>query len=201
MSHINIMYKFDYNSQDIPQELNEKDKFNKKLKFANLDTIDRNNPELIMKQKSEFIQHENFLIFPKELIDKKPRCFNNFDFAKRKENTADEYVLPIDDRNLEDKTKLPIIRIDGVDVGAGRGFGNLNVSNDIRNGEDSRLQNHKFKKIKEAEVIDRFEFLDKDIQNPHNLILPFPRGGEITRKKPIIKKELDNKNFSFNYNE
>jgi hypothetical protein len=149
-----------------------------------------------MKQKSEYIQHENFLIFPKDKKAKKTETI------MRSEVRPDDYNIPIENKsnNLQDTTKLPVIRIDGIDTGAGRGFGNLIVSNDIRTGEDSRAQNNKFKKIKEAEVIDRFEFLDKDIQNPHNLILPFPRGGEITRKKPIIKKELDNKKFSFNYN-
>ena len=183
------MYKFDYNNTNNTDNTDKSDKpsLSKKLKYTDLDTINRNRPELIMKQKSEFILHENFLLFPKKTLKK-----------------TEEYNLPIENKqtdNLEDAVKKPIIRIDGVDVGAGRGFGNLNISNDIRNGEDSRSQNNKFKKIKEAEVIDRFEFLDKDIQNPYNLILPFPRGGEITRKKPIIKKELDNKNFSFNYNE
>jgi len=191
------MYKFDYDS-DIKTSniIEKKDNYNKKLKFANLDTIDRNKPELIMKQKSEYIQHENFLIFPKDKKAKKTETI------MRSEVRPDDYNIPIENKsnNLQDTTKLPVIRIDGIDTGAGRGFGNLIVSNDIRTGEDSRSQNNKFKKIKEAEVIDRFEFLDKDIQNPHNLILPFPRGGEITRKKPIIKKELDNKKFSFNYN-
>lgn len=191
------MYKFDYDS-DIKTSniIEKKDNYNKKLKFANLDTIDRNKPELIMKQKSEYIQHENFLIFPKDEKAKKTETI------MRSEVRPDDYNIPIENKsnNLQDAAKLPVIRIDGIDTGAGRGFGNLNISNNIRNGEDSRAQNNKFKKIKEAEVIDRFEFLDKDIQNPHNLILPFPRGGEITRKKPIIKKELDNKKFSFNYN-
>jgi hypothetical protein len=187
------MFKFDYTFEEKPSN-----NLNKKLKFAELDIIDRNKPELILKQKSEYIQHENFLIFPKDKKAKKTETI------MRSEIRPNDYNLPIENKqtdNLEDATKIPIIRIDGVDVGAGRGFGNLKVSNNIRTGEDSRAQNNKFKKIKEAEVIDRFEFLDKDIQNPHNLILPFPRGGEITRKKPIIKKELDNKKFSFNYNE
>jgi hypothetical protein len=170
------MYKFNY---DVKEE-----NFNKKLKFAELDLIDRNKPDLLLKHKSEFIHHENFLLLTKN---------NNI---KKEIFTVNENKLS---DNLEDKSKIPNIRIDGVDIGAGRGFGNLKISNDIRNGEDSRSQNNKFKKIKEAEVIDRFEFLDKDLQNPRNLILPFPRGGEITRKKPLNKKELDDKKFSFKY--
>ena len=163
------MYKFNYDND----KSDKNDIFNKKLKYTDLSN--RNKTELLLKPKNQFIQDENSLIFPK---DKK---------FKKTENLSE-----INSDNM-------LIRIDGVDTGAGRGFGNLNVSNNIRTGQDSRLHNNKFKKIKEAEVIDRFEFIEKDIQNPNNLILPFPRGGEITRKKPLIKKELDDKKFNFKY--
>lgn len=66
---------------------------------------------------------------------------------------------------------------------AGRGLGNLNENNEIRFGSDSRLDNEKFKLKKESMVNDRFDYLfDTKKQSTEHLILPFNRGGEITRK-------------------
>jgi hypothetical protein len=194
-NNYNINYNINYNENNNQEILknNKNNKNNKKLKFADLDLIDRNKPELILLPKQETIMHENFLIFSKDKKVKKTEAI------LRDEIRPNNYNVSLINTTTNE-TKIPHLRIDGVDVGAGRGFGNLNISNDIRNGEDSRLENHKFKRIKEAEVIDRFDFLDKNYQNPQNLILPFPRGGDLTRKKPIIRKELDEKKFNFNYN-
>ena len=40
------------------------------------------------------------------------------------------------------------------DIGPGRGFGNLNVSNEIRQGEQTRTETKEFKQKKEAEQMD-----------------------------------------------
>jgi len=84
-------------------------------------------------------------------------------------------------------------RYDGQDFGPGRGFGNLNINNEIRNGINTRADNNNFKKKSEKEINNRFNFLDKNYQNINNIIFPYTRGGEITRK------QLD-KNKNFNYN-
>lgn len=77
----------------------------------------------------------------------------------------------------------------GHHIGPGKGFGNLNISNDIRQGSSTRLDNTQIKISKEKEINNRYDLIDKNFQNPHNLILPFARGGEITRKS---LKEKDN---------
>ena len=83
-------------------------------------------------------------------------------------------------------------------------FGNLDVSNDIRHGTNTRLDNNKFRRNKEKIVDNRFDFLDRNFQNPNNIVLPFARGGENTRVKKtdiedkptkLVKKE----NIKFNY--
>jgi hypothetical protein len=45
---------------------------------------------------------------------------------------------------------------------------------------------------------ERTDYITRNYQNPNNLILPFPRGGELTRKSI---KEDSNKlnNFDFRY--
>ncbi len=65
---------------------------------------------------------------------------------------------------------------------AGRGFGNLNVSNDIRYGGASRLDNKDFRIKREAEQLFeyQFQYLDK---NPNNSYTAFTRGGDPTRKQ------------------
>ena len=50
------------------------------------------------------------------------------------------------------------------DVGAGRGFGNLEVSNDIRYGDASRHNTKEFKEITESQQFFdyQFEYLDRN---------------------------------------
>ena len=89
----------------------------------------------------------------------------------------------------------------GSNFSAGRGFGNLDVSNDIRFGENSRSNLDDFKKKREGMIVDRFEYLNKNFQDPQNIILPFPRGGEITRSKVNIQNvKRNNKNDTDNFN-
>jgi hypothetical protein len=66
--------------------------------------------------------------------------------------------------------------------GPGRGFGNLSINNDIRNGSQSRQHADQFKVIRGSDTVDRFDYIDNRYSNPNNLVLPFPRSGETTRK-------------------
>ena len=70
-------------------------------------------------------------------------------------------------------------------IGAGRGFGNLEISNDIRYGDASRVNTKEYKEKKESEQIFeyQFQYLDKNYQDPSHIVMPIPRGGEITRKQ------------------
>ena len=77
----------------------------------------------------------------------------------------------------------------------GRGFGNLDISNNIRYGDASRNSTKEYKKQQEESQIFDYQFQyvdtnaqtdiikDKYLQNPNNLILPFSRGGDSTRRK------------------
>lgn len=80
----------------------------------------------------------------------------------------------------------------GHTTGPGRGFGNLTISNDIRQGSSTRLDNNQIKLLREQEINSRYDFLDKNFQNPGNLIMPFARGGEVTRKSSKNISENDN---------
>lgn len=66
--------------------------------------------------------------------------------------------------------------------GPGRGFGNLNINNDIRNASQSRQHTDGFRVNRESETLNRFDYIDNRYSNPNNLVLPFSRGGETSRK-------------------
>ena len=97
-------------------------------------------------------------------------------------------------------------------IGAGRGFGNLEVSNEIRYGDASRANTKEYKEEKESKQIFeyQFQYLDKNFQDPEHIVMPIPRGGEITRKQNqlVINTMRDNttnyddtnKTIKFNYN-
>ena len=61
----------------------------------------------------------------------------------------------------------------------------MNISNDIRNGDASRLDTKEFKEYKEAQQFFdyQFQYLDKNYQDPNHIVMPIPRGGESTRKQ------------------
>ena len=60
----------------------------------------------------------------------------------------------------------------------------MNVSCDLR-GNCTRLSNENMNKEKETIENMRFDFLTKNFQDPDKIVLPFPRGGELTREKYI----------------
>ena len=86
----------------------------------------------------------------------------------------------------------------------GRGFGNLNISNNIRNINSSRINNreNKIEQEKTTMFDHKFQYLDKNVQDPKNLIMPIPRGGTSTRDKfsNISKNISKNNNYKFSYN-
>jgi hypothetical protein len=97
-------------------------------------------------------------------------------------------------------------------IGAGRGFGNLEISNEIRNGDASRIDTKEYKEKRESEQIFeyQFQYLDKNYQDPSHIVMPIPRGGEITRKQnQLVINTMrqnttnyndNNKTIKFNYN-
>lgn len=85
------------------------------------------------------------------------------------------------------------------DVGAGRGFGNLNISNDIRYGDQGRKDSKEFKEIKESETLFdyQFQYLDRNFQDPNHIVMPIPRGGEMTRKQNQLQVNTIRSNNPF----
>jgi hypothetical protein len=90
-----------------------------------------------------------------------------------------------------------------INKGPGRGFGNLNIATDIRNGDSSRSNTKNFKKQQESlQLLDfQFSYLDKNFQDPQHIVMPIPRGGESTRTKHQlnINSYTMNNNFEFQY--
>ena len=95
------------------------------------------------------------------------------------------------------------IYFSGYDTGPGRGFGNLNISNNIRTGDFTRGYTKIYKAEKESQLLDRWEFIDDRYAKSDHLVMEIPRGGDSTRKDPndltcINRMEAD-KEFNFEY--
>jgi hypothetical protein len=88
-------------------------------------------------------------------------------------------------------------------VGPGHGFGNLEVSNDIRYGNSSRVDTKDYKEIRESsQLFDyQFQYLDRNFQDPNHIVMPIPRGGDTTREKTqlFIKQPTNLENINFTY--
>lgn len=105
------------------------------------------------------------------------------------------YELPYNNTIKKDiKGQEEFIYYSPYDQGPGRGFGNLNVNNTIRYSEPSRASSEDFKMYRESEILDRFDFIDNRFTNPKNVVFPFPRSGEMTRKNMPDDDQLDSIN-------
>ena len=106
---------------------------------------------------------------------------------------------------MENENKYKFELMNNSSSGYGRGFGNLNTANDIRNGNQSRIDTKDFKMIKESRTTfdHQFQYLDRNYQDPNNIVLPFPRGGDQTRDTQQLKVDtIRNTNVqAFTYDE
>ena len=83
--------------------------------------------------------------------------------------------------------------------GPGRGFGNLNINNNIRNSESSRTDTTNFKLSRESEITDRFQFIDNRFMDSKNIIFPSSRTGENTRHNISTTQQVSNiSDYNFN---
>tara|TARA_A100001015_G_C15029800_1_gene732570 strand:- start:1324 stop:2049 length:726 start_codon:yes stop_codon:yes gene_type:complete len=140
-------------------------------------------------------------VFNKEKINKLVENESNLIMPSDSNTTSNKTLFEYEELNTQSyNTPLKISEINikkqfgnyyGHHIGPGKGFGNLNVSNDIRQGSSTRLDNFENKINKEKEINSRYDYVDKNFQNPNNLILPFARGGEITRKSLKADKYED----------
>jgi len=149
----------------------------KKIKYIDMSQNQLyNNPQFWnYNKKSDVIDEENFLKLPVPQSKKKTQIM------LKKDMHPNNYCISYE--NTHDDKEDNFVSYYGTDFGPGRGIGNLDSSNILRYGESTRLENKNFKKYNETIKNNRFEFLDRNVQNPDNIVLPFPRGGENTRSK------------------
>jgi len=103
----------------------------------------------------------------------------------KKEFNPSNYNLNYEDGLRKFQTQKTGFYYNNRDVGPGRGFGNLNISSDIRNGDASRNETKEYREKQEGQqMFDyQFQYLDKNFQDPTHIVMPIPRGGVQTRKQ------------------
>ena len=146
--------------------------------------------------KNVSIEDESFLLLPAVSSKKKSQIT-----MKDKLHPKD-YSLDIKSNTIRNVNQFTSYY--GDHRGAGRGFGNSEINNIIQYGESSRIDKDKYNLKREGNINQRQDILFKNYQDPKHLILPFPRGGEITRRthdKRDFKKPNDEeiREFSFKY--
>jgi hypothetical protein len=152
---------------------------NKKIKFNYCSDPSENTPGhyLLKQRKSQIIDDETYLLTPPITSkDKMELALNSTISPNNYEVNYSDNLKKDSDLDTYFPTKF---------IGAGRGFGNLNIANDIRSGNASRKDFKEFKEIKEGEqMFDyQFQYLTRNIQDPNHIVMPIPRGGESTRKQ------------------
>ena len=167
-----------------------------------------------MNKKNKFIENNNNQLNKQPHYDQinNNNCIQNI--MKDNYNSKNKSILELSDNlnpynydlNYTNKIKKDhkgdetIIYYSPYNQGPGRGFGNLNVNNMIRKSESSRNDTEDFKLLRESELIDRFQFIDNRFNNPNNLVFPFPRSGQNTRKlsEKTIEHSQNINNYHFN---
>lgn len=172
-----------------------KPNYNTKTKFIIRDSYDNVTNEWKKNNKKyNLIDDETTLLTPANNSKEKLQIK-----LKDNINPKDYNLLYYNELNKNNESNFYYTNID---KGAGRGFGNLSISTNIRNGNDTRYDNKEFKEKKEEQLFFdyQFDYLDKNFQNPNNVVLPFPRGGETTRKQnQLFTTEYKKNIFNFNY--
>jgi hypothetical protein len=141
------------------------------------------------EEKSNIIEQETNLITPNIGTRQKTQI------ELPKHIHPNNYSIPIENKLQKELNEK--IYFSGYDTGPGKGFGNLSVSNDIRIGNFTRLETKDFKVNKESELINRWEYIDNRFNNPNNVVMDIPRGGESTRKNS--SQLIEEKEFKFKY--
>jgi hypothetical protein len=87
--------------------------------------------------------------------------------------------------NTDTKSLFDVSLSMGSDKVAGKGIGNMTISNDFRNGNSTRTNTREHREtIESRQFFDyKFNYLDKNYQDPNHIVLPFPRGGDTTRRE------------------
>lgn len=175
-------FKFDYN--------NKTNSIPKKVKHYNGFEFENYN---ILSSKNVNIEDESFLLLPSVSSKQKSQVI------LKETLHPQDYLTDLKSNKM--RGSVHFTSYYGNHHGPGKGFGNSDMNNVIRNGESSRVDNDMFNINIEKNINSRQDILFKNYQNPKNLILPFPRGGEITRKTHINQEDdmTSSNKFSFKY--
>ena len=146
--------------------------------------------ETSVHHRKDIIDEESFLLLPRLNSNKKTKV------ELKDKMHPNDYNIELKSKNIK-KTKQTNVYY-GNHYGPGKGFGNADLNNKIRNGHSTRLSNDSFFKNQESHINERQHIITKDYQNPQNIILPFPRGGENTRKSSNYNNSKTEK-FEFIY--
>jgi len=164
--------------------------------------------------KTKFIDKKNIINFTpgywiyndEKNIDSENKLLKSNGISKDKTNIIlkskfkpDDYNILYSNKNISNNNNNEYYS--NINNQPGRGFGNLNISNDIRNSNSSRYDNKDYKQNIEAQQFFdyQFDYLNKNFQNPDNIILPFPRGGIFTRKTINNNNIVKNTKLNFIY--
>ncbi len=181
--------KFNYS-----KDVNNNKKLEKSKKVKYFDNSTRDSKCMPDNKYKSRVEDESFLLLPRMNSKQKTKM------ELKNEMHPNNYDVDWNSKNII-KTKQHNSYY-GNHYGPGKGFGNAKVSNDIRNGKSTRLSNSKFQEIQESTINNRTDIIFKNYQDPKHLILPFPRGGEITRKSlqsNNMSKEISDYHSEFKF--
>jgi hypothetical protein len=135
---------------------------------------------ILPEKKPNVVDNESLLITPGITKREKIQMKLNDEFQPNDYNVRYKNSLQTEQCNPRDGFYYT-----NKDIGAGRGFGNLEISNDIRYGNTSRHDTKEFKEVREGQQFFdyQFQYLDRNFQDPSHIVMPIPRGGESTRKQ------------------
>lgn len=185
--------------QDVKKKF-ESNESNEKKKFINNSGSNTFSHGVILPDKNSSFKQTNvevdsFLRYP-------PNLFQNKTSVELKKNLDHNkfdilYSNRMNTHPVNNDTNISIIN-DKPYIGAGRGIGDLDVSELVRTGQDTRRYNDQYREKQESNVIDRFHIIDKNYQDPNHIVMDIPRGGVQTRKNKKLIDETK-KNYGFKY--
>jgi hypothetical protein len=182
MSNYYFLESFDY-SKNKPEKVLDKTVNNKVFKdkfFVRGDpSEDVPGYHKMSQEKCQMIDNETNLLTPGIQTNDKIQV------VLKEELDPYNYNINYKDGLKKYQTQKTDYYYNNKNVGPGRGFGNLNISNDIRNGDASRNDTKENNEKQEGQqMFDyTFQYLNKNFQDPNHIVMSIPRGGVQTRKQ------------------
>jgi hypothetical protein len=139
-------------------------------------------------KKTKFIDTTNIEYNKQPFYEINPNYSSQINLLKQNYNNKDKMNLTLNnnlnpnDYNLNYYNSNNVVPLDNyfqplLNLEPGRGFGNLNINNEIRNGKSSRSDIEDFKINRESDVTNRFNIIDTKYLNSYNTTIPFPVSG------------------------